>query len=107
MPHVEGVPGFDAIELHSGNKPSDTHGCGLVGYTWSTDYVGQSRAALEALLVKMRIAADPQATLNDWIAREQQAAQHPEHAPVWNIGRITYLDPKEDPPADLGGEISI
>ena len=31
MPHIEDVPGRSGIELHGGNRPSDSHGCVLVG----------------------------------------------------------------------------
>jgi hypothetical protein len=49
-PHVLGVPGFDAVEIHPGNKPADTHGCLLIGLTEAPDWVGTSRVAFEKLM---------------------------------------------------------
>jgi hypothetical protein len=75
IPHVEGVPGFDAIEIHIGNKPEDTLACTCVGKTRDTDFIGQSHAAFDALFDKMLAAASPS------------------HDGVQHVGYITYVDP--------------
>lgn len=62
-PHVLNVPGFTEIEIHPGNFPKDTEGCCLVGQTHEIDYVGSSRAAFDALMLKLR--SDPD---NLWIS---------------------------------------
>lgn len=49
MPHVENVPGFEEIELHWGNYPSDTEGCLILGQTVGPDFVGLSKAAFAKL----------------------------------------------------------
>lgn len=49
MPHVENVPGFEEIEIHWGNYPSDTDGCLIVGQTSSPNFVGLSKAAFAKL----------------------------------------------------------
>lgn len=53
VPRVGNVFNFTGVEIHPGNFPNDTHGCCLVGYDESTDFVGQSRAAFDALVNKM------------------------------------------------------
>jgi hypothetical protein len=58
MPHVEGVPGFQEVEIHWGNYPSDTEGCTLVGLSRSADFVGHSREAFDALFGKIQAAVD-------------------------------------------------
>lgn len=50
---VENVPGFDAIEVHPGNFPSDTHGCTLVGKTQGENFVGQSDLEFNELIGKV------------------------------------------------------
>jgi hypothetical protein len=50
---VLNVPGFTDIEVHPGNYPSNTHGCTCVGETQSTDFIGESDAAFNALMAKI------------------------------------------------------
>lgn len=52
-PHLQNVPGRTFIEIHPGNKPSDTDGCILLGKTKDTDWVGSSRAAYNELIPKI------------------------------------------------------
>jgi hypothetical protein len=52
-PHLLNVPGRTFIEIHPGNKPSDTEGCILLGQTKDVDWVGSSRAAYKELLPKL------------------------------------------------------
>jgi hypothetical protein len=56
-PRVLNVPNFTEIEIHPGNYPHDTEGCCLVGQTHDTDFVGDSRAAFDALMLVLQ--ADP------------------------------------------------
>lgn len=56
VPKVVNVPGFDAVEIHPGNFPKDTHACCLVGETESADFVGQSRDAFDELMQKLQQA---------------------------------------------------
>lgn len=50
---IAGIPGFDNIEVHPGNFPSDTHGCCLVGSTQAANFVGRSDAEFDDLLGKI------------------------------------------------------
>jgi RHS repeat-associated protein len=43
------VPGHTAVEVHPGNYPSNTEMCVLPGTTRGTDYVGNSRAAVNSI----------------------------------------------------------
>lgn len=59
MPHVENVPDFEGVLIHWGNYPKDTEGCLLVGYERMPDFVGQSRAAFDALFLRLSDAQEP------------------------------------------------
>ena len=54
VPELLDVPGFTDILIHAGNTDADTQGCLLVGRERGPDRVGMSRAALDALLPKIR-----------------------------------------------------
>lgn len=54
MPLLLDVPGFQGVRIHPGNAPEDTEGCLLPGRTAAHNYVGESRLAYEALLLKLR-----------------------------------------------------
>lgn len=58
LPHVQKVKGFDYILIHSGNNKDHTEGCLLPGLSRSTDFVGSSRIAFDALNKKIRAAMD-------------------------------------------------
>lgn len=55
---VDGVSGFENIEIHPGNFPRDTHGCCLTGTTESDNFVGHSEAAFDALMAKLPPVGD-------------------------------------------------
>ena len=50
---VDNIPGFDDVEVHPGNFPTDTHGCCLVGKTEGPNFVGHSDEEFDALLEKL------------------------------------------------------
>ena len=54
VPVVQNVPDFTGVEIHPGDYPKDTHACCLVGEIESKDFVGQSRAAFDALMEKLK-----------------------------------------------------
>lgn len=53
LPLLKNVPGFTGIRIHAGNTASDTEGCILVGQTREKDFIGQSRKALDRLMMKL------------------------------------------------------
>lgn len=59
------VPGFEGVEIHTGNTPADTEGCLIVGTIQSPDYVGNSTLAYTILWSKIM------AYINNGMAHEQ------------------------------------
>jgi hypothetical protein len=49
MPQVMGVPGFEGVRIHPGNRAADTEGCILVGMSKGPDCIYESKKAYEAL----------------------------------------------------------
>lgn len=58
LPLVLDVPGFGGIRIHPGNTAADTEGCILVGRTKGPTFVGESRAAFNALFPKIKEALE-------------------------------------------------
>jgi GH24 family phage-related lysozyme (muramidase) len=56
LPLLLDVPEFSGIRIHPGNSPRDTEGCLLPGRTKAVDFVGESRAAFNALFAKIQAA---------------------------------------------------
>jgi Family of unknown function (DUF5675) len=84
VPHVENVPGRTAIELHIGNFPDDTDGCGLIGVNAAVsqpDYISQSSVSFAKLLT---ILYDGSTLTNPGVEEKFQ---------IWEVGSITYVDP--------------
>ena len=52
-PEVLNVPGRTAIRWHIGNFPKDVLGCCVVGTELGRDFVGNSRAAFDALMARL------------------------------------------------------
>ena len=53
MPHLVGIPRRSLIMIHWLNTPEETEGCIGVGESYSTNFIGESRAAFEALFPKI------------------------------------------------------
>lgn len=56
LPLLVGVPGFDGVRIHAGNRAEDTEGCILPGYEHGPDFVGRSREAEAALIYRLAAA---------------------------------------------------
>ena len=59
MPRLVNVPNREGILIHWGNVPADTEGCILVGNQHeliNPDFIGDSRAAFNALFIKLASA---------------------------------------------------
>lgn len=94
MPHVENVPGFEAIEIHWGNYPKDTEGCTLVGFVKGPppDFIGQSKDAFGTLFNRLLAWAE--------------ANGGPDANGVYHCGTITYLNPYRPESPDVDGSVS-
>lgn len=53
MAHLLGVRGFEGIRIHPGNDARDTEGCLIPGQEKVKNYVRKSKAAYDALMVKL------------------------------------------------------
>lgn len=58
LPLLIGVPNFEGVRIHCGNTAADTEGCLLVGQHVTSDGVGSSRLAFEALYPKIQAALE-------------------------------------------------
>ena len=59
MPHIQNVPNFQGIYIHSGNSISDTEGCPLVGENiGNITTLRNSKFAFDRLMQKLRTAWD-------------------------------------------------
>ena len=58
LPLLVDVPGFTGIRIHAGNTDADTLGCILVGKRTLENAIGESRAALDDLMEKLRVQGE-------------------------------------------------
>lgn len=58
MPLIEGIPERSNIEIHWLNTPEQTQGCIGVGNSPGHDFIGDSRAAFDALWAKAQGAME-------------------------------------------------
>lgn len=56
LPLLADVKNFVGVRIHPGNSPRDTEGCILVGETVATDWIGRSKVAFDALMLRMQAA---------------------------------------------------
>jgi hypothetical protein len=58
MPLLMDVSQFEGVRIHPGNTKEDTHGCLLVGTTYSNKRITNSRPAYEKLMVHLNKAIE-------------------------------------------------
>ena len=58
LPRLLDVPGFTGVRIHAGNGPDDTEGCILVGSSYKTDWVSNSRATFNKLFELIESSID-------------------------------------------------
>ena len=56
MPHVLRVPMFEGIRIHPGNTTADTEGCILLGTSYGSDIIYESRKAFVKFYPKLEKA---------------------------------------------------
>ena len=56
LPLLMNVPNYEGVRIHTGNTDENTEGCLLVGKTRQPDFVGESKAAFNALFPKIQQA---------------------------------------------------
>lgn len=54
LPLVLDVPGFVGIRIHAGNTSKDTEGCIILGKVKTSNGVGQSRAAMDDFMPRLK-----------------------------------------------------
>lgn len=57
LPLLLRVPDFDGVRIHPGNTAKNTEGCILVGQSKDKDFIGESKAAFDALFKKLKRAS--------------------------------------------------
>lgn len=70
VPHIMNVPGFDAIEIHIGNFPKDTDGCTLVGAVAGNDFISDSKATFENIVLPLITKACEEGDVTITITKE-------------------------------------
>lgn len=73
-PHLLDVFGFDEIEIHPGNYPSDTHGCTLVGKS------------------RLPNVTDPETKLKGWAVYQSRIAFTALMEKLITLATITYVE---------------
>jgi len=73
VPLLIAVPGFTAVEIHTGNTVGDTRACVVVGRLRAAQRVGESKAALDALVPKLEAAIARNEAI--WITVENPPAE--------------------------------
>jgi hypothetical protein len=76
MPHVNNVPEFAGIRIHTGNTAVDTEGCTLLGTTHEADVIVNSRVAFDAFFPKLESLlkqGDVFITYENTVAPQQQS----------------------------------
>lgn len=58
LPRLLDVPNYVGVRIHPGNGPDDTEGCILVGSSYKTDWVSNSRATFNKLFTLIEHSLD-------------------------------------------------
>lgn len=58
LPYVAGVPGFEGIRIHGGNRAEDSLGCILVGQVRTATGIAQCAATVKRLIAMIQACED-------------------------------------------------
>lgn len=58
LPYVAGVPGFEGIRIHGGNRAEDSLGCILLGQVRTATGIAQCAATVNRLIAMIKAAED-------------------------------------------------
>lgn len=82
MPHLIGVPMFEGIRIHCGNRPKDTEGCILLGRKRLSEHIEGSHDAFDAFFPLLEAAVKTNPVFIDVLSVQSGAAKVAGHPTI-------------------------